>query len=176
MCAHRRRHLVGRVHNSGPPIPAEDLPISSNTSTAGGPLASPVNRAPGWGSPKTSSSATQGWIEVESNASAGTTLRLAAGFAAVTFRPGGRTWGPGPLALHAGRVHPLVSGFSSSLGGRPPPAFTDREPTSVGVTCHALSRGRCWPLSLIAAFSTRFPPLSPPLKPAPQLATRIPAA
>ena len=66
-CAHRRRHLVGRVHNSGPPIPAEDLPISSNTSTAGGALASLVNRAPGWGwrSPKTSSSATKGGLRLK---------------------------------------------------------------------------------------------------------------
>jgi hypothetical protein len=94
----------------------------------------------------------QGWIEVESNAPAGTTLRLAAGFAAVTFRPGGRTWGPGPLALHAGRVHPLVSGFSSSLGGRQPPAFTDREPTSVG---GHMSRAFTWAM-LAAEPHSRF--------------------
>jgi signal transduction histidine kinase len=76
--AHGRRHLVGRVHNSGPPIPAEDLAHIFERFYRG--RTARFSGEPGTGLglaiSKDIVERHQGWIEVESNASVGTTFSV----------------------------------------------------------------------------------------------------
>lgn len=76
--AHGRRHLVGQVHNSGSPIPPEDLPHIFDRFYRG--QNARLSGEPGTGLGlaicKDIVERHHGWIEVESNASVGTTFSV----------------------------------------------------------------------------------------------------